>query len=192
VAKHRGGPCKFKHISPCHPPYPRQPGWKQQGCRSKTPHSKRPAFATFASSEYRCRWFNGAGLPHAISFRCCPCPCPRPPSATTPRSHTCESHRGDQNQRKVKNVTRGANVKWDALQQREHSNGAQCNIASHADLPPPGNYYLPGEETFISSLTKTTNTIRSSFKHVARVIMQHKYNLELDIRDPSSEITHKL
>ncbi|KAG0695788.1 hypothetical protein DFH29DRAFT_1005153 [Suillus ampliporus] len=64
-------------------------------------------------------------------------------------------------------------------------------IASHADLP-PDKYYLPREETFISSLTKITNTICATFKHVPLVIMQDKYNLELDVCDASSEIMHKL
>jgi len=63
-------------------------------------------------------------------------------------------------------------------------------IASNMAIP-PGQYYLPDEETFITSLTKLTNTIRTSIKYVARIIVQYKYDLLLDTWDLSSEVAHK-
>ena len=64
-------------------------------------------------------------------------------------------------------------------------------IASNAGIP-PGRYYLPDEENFIASLTKITNTIRTSIKSTARTVVRCKYDLELDIWDLSSEVAHKL
>jgi hypothetical protein len=64
-------------------------------------------------------------------------------------------------------------------------------IASGTGIPPV-RYYLPDEENFITSLTKITNTIRTSIKSAARTVVRCKYDLELDIWDSSSEVTHKL
>lgn len=57
---------------------------------------------------------------------------------------------------------------------------------------PPGQYYLPDAEAFIMSLVKITGTVQITMKSVACVIMQHKYELGLDIWDTLSEVTHKL
>jgi hypothetical protein len=64
-------------------------------------------------------------------------------------------------------------------------------IAGHGGIP-PGRYYLPDEESFIASLTKITNTIRTSIKSAARTVLRCKYDLELDIWDLSLEVAHKL
>jgi hypothetical protein len=56
----------------------------------------------------------------------------------------------------------------------------------------PGEYYLPDTESFITSLTKITGTVRTAIKSVARTIVQHKYELGLNIWDTSSEVAHKL
>lgn len=64
-------------------------------------------------------------------------------------------------------------------------------IAGHGGIP-PGRYYLPDEENFITSLTKITNTIRTSIKSAARTVLRCKYDLELDIWDLSSEVAYKL
>ncbi|KAG1785754.1 uncharacterized protein HD556DRAFT_1450406 [Suillus plorans] len=63
-------------------------------------------------------------------------------------------------------------------------------IATHATIP-PGRYYLPDEDKFITSLTKITNTLRNVFKNTARTVVLSAYDLELDIWDTSCEITHK-
>lgn len=64
-------------------------------------------------------------------------------------------------------------------------------IANIQDVP-PGQYYLPDEKSFISSLTKITGTIRTTMKSAARVVAHHKYDLGLDIWDTLSEVAHKL
>lgn len=63
-------------------------------------------------------------------------------------------------------------------------------IATHATIP-PGRYYLPDEDKFITSLTKITNTLRNVFKNTARTVVLSAYDLEIDIWDTSCEITHK-
>ncbi|KAG1777163.1 hypothetical protein EV702DRAFT_1197482 [Suillus placidus] len=64
------------------------------------------------------------------------------------------------------------------------------SIATHASIP-PGRYYLPDEDEFITSLTKITNTLRNVLKNTAHTVVLFAYDLELDIWDTSCEITHK-
>ncbi|KAG2035536.1 hypothetical protein BDR03DRAFT_983549 [Suillus americanus] len=64
-------------------------------------------------------------------------------------------------------------------------------IASTLNLL-PGQYYFPDTETFITSLTKITGTIRTVVKAAVRIIAQHKYELGLNIWDTSSEVARDL
>ncbi|KIK33530.1 hypothetical protein CY34DRAFT_110608 [Suillus luteus UH-Slu-Lm8-n1] len=69
---------------------------------------------------------------------------------------------------------------------------ALADAIAHTPNMPAGQHYLPDADTFITSLTKITGTVRTVVKSAAHAIISHKYNLELDIWDASSEVAHKL
>lgn len=58
---------------------------------------------------------------------------------------------------------------------------ALVEAITHTHNMPPDQYYLLDTDIFIVSLTKITGTVQIAVKSAACAIMQHKYNLKLDI-----------